>query len=80
MAIYFFHLCEGEDRVVDEEGRELPDMQAALAAAVAAARDIMAGDVRIGILPLNISIEIVESETRACAEVQFEDAVQIIKR
>ena len=41
---YFMHISDAHGFVVDEEGTELPDDAAARAEAIAAARDVMAGD------------------------------------
>ena len=45
---YFMHISDANGFVEDEEGRELPGDEAARKEAVAAARDIMAGDLRGG--------------------------------
>ena len=58
MKRYFFDLNECGSFTVDEEGREMHDLEAAIAAALADARDWMAGEVRRGQLCLACHIEI----------------------
>jgi hypothetical protein len=45
---YFMHIADGNGFVEDEEGCELPDDATARDRAVAAARDVMASDLRDG--------------------------------
>jgi hypothetical protein len=78
MGRYYFHLHEGDDVIADDEGRDLTDMQAALQRATIDAREIIAGDVRAGVIPLHCRIEIVELETGTHADLPFLNAVQII--
>jgi len=63
MPIFYFHVCNGTGFVEDEDGQELPGMEAARALALVSARDIMAADVRAGELDLASFIE-VEDENR----------------
>lgn len=53
MPIYFFHLYEDGACVEDEEGMWLTDDASAREVAVTAARDVLAGAVREGRLPLD---------------------------
>ena len=48
MAHYFFHLATPGKLIVDEEGRDLPGLDAARQEAVESARDIIADSLRDG--------------------------------
>jgi hypothetical protein len=48
MPRYYFHVDGPEDRLTDEEGVVLPDVEAAWYQAVRSAREIIRADVRIG--------------------------------
>jgi hypothetical protein len=48
MAVYFFHLATPGKLVVDEEGRDLPGLEAATQEAVDSARDIIADALKDG--------------------------------
>jgi hypothetical protein len=61
MARFFFHLREGDGRLLDEEGAELA-FEAIDATALEAVRSLIAADVRDGRIDLNGSLE-VEDET-----------------
>ncbi|HMJ92736.1 MAG TPA: hypothetical protein VK472_01420 [Allosphingosinicella sp.] len=79
MPRFYFHLCDGTGFVEDEEGRELADPEAARVLAIRAARDVMAGEMRSGVLDLSSFIE-VEDETRSLLfTVGFEEAVRVRK-
>ena len=41
MAVYYFHLLDGNDELRDEEGVELPTLEAMEAQAMEAARSIL---------------------------------------
>ena len=79
MPRFYFHVCNGNGFVEDEEGQELPDLEAARAAAISAARDIMARDVQRGALDLSSFIEIEDPEHRLVHTLGFEDAVDLGK-
>lgn len=72
---YFFHLRESGDYVVDEEGRELPDIAAAEAAARMNARSVIAGEAMAGKLPLAACIEVDDEQGQRVLDLPFRDAV-----
>jgi hypothetical protein len=80
MPWFYFHVCNGNGFVEDEEGQELPDLDAARATAVRAARDIMAADVQRGALDLSSFIEIEDVDHQLVHTLGFEDAVDLGKR
>lgn len=75
--LYRFNLIEGANIVSDVEGLDLPDIVAARAYAIAAARSIMADDVLCGALALSHSIEIATENGTRLMNVLFADAVAI---
>jgi hypothetical protein len=80
MPRYYFHVCNGNGFVQDEEGEELPNVDAARLAAIRSARSIMASDVQRGILDLSSFIEIEDSEKRLVLTLGFQDAVDLTQR
>jgi hypothetical protein len=80
MPRFYFHVCNGNGFVEDEEGQELPDLDAARESAVRSARSIMADDVQRGMLDLSSFIEIEDSENRLVHTLGFGDAVDLTER
>lgn len=60
MPRFFFHLQEAEQRIQDDVGIELPDVQAALDYAEQAARDILSDEVRQGEVVDQESIQVID--------------------
>ena len=77
MPHYYLHVCNGNGFVEDEEGQELPDLDAARAAAIRGARDIMADDIRRGELDPASFIEVEDSDHHYLFTLQFSEAVRI---
>jgi hypothetical protein len=80
MPRYYFHVCNGTGFVQDEEGEELPDLEAARLAAIRSARSIMASDVQRGILDLSSFIEIEDSEKRLALTLGFQEALDMTRQ
>lgn len=80
MPVYYLHICNGAGFVEDEEGQALADDEAARAEAIAAARDIMAAELRNGELDLGSFIEVENSERKLLFTITFADAVTIRER
>jgi hypothetical protein len=76
MPRFFFNLHGGLD-VRDREGLILAGEEEALVEAIRNARDIMAEDVRRGLLCLNDSIEVVDTGGARVLTLAFRDAVAI---
>jgi hypothetical protein len=76
MARYYFHLCDGSDLLLDEEGRDLEAGQIA-GAALAEARSIIAGDATTGHIYLDQRIEVHDPGGKLVHCLSFEDAVQV---
>ena len=76
MALFYFVLILGLRTTDDHEGQEHPDWTSARAAAVRAARSIMASDVLEGCLDLNGRIQVTNNSDGSTEEVVFRDAVE----
>lgn len=70
-------MCNGDGFTQDEEGREVPDESAARSAALAGARDIMAGEMRAGQLNPASFIEVEDSEHRHLFTLSFSEAYTV---
>jgi hypothetical protein len=77
MPRYFFHIADGE-RFPDEEGVVLADIRAAIQAAAAGAREIVAEDLKEGkALSLDHYIEVHDESGHVVAIVTFREAVGV---
>ena len=76
MPRYFFHL-QNDEFVRDDEGRDLPGIDAARRAAEADARTMAAESVRSGILNLAHFVEVEGEDGKALFRVSFGDAVEV---
>lgn len=76
MAQYFFDLRNSLD-VMDEEGRECDDLDAAKACAVAEARHVASDDVLGGSLDTSHRIDVRDADGDVVASVSFGEAVAI---
>lgn len=76
MARYFFHV---HDSIVvrDEQGVELPDLEAAATLAVTAAREIASEQVKAGSLDLEHRIHVADRDGMVLHTVTFRDAVAV---
>ena len=79
MPRFYFHVCNGNGFVEDDKGQELPDLEAARAAAIKAAREIMAADLQRGALDLSSFIEIEDVDRQLVHTLGFEEAVDLSK-
>ena len=77
MPRFYFHISNGHGFIEDEEGVELPDEQAARSNAIEAARDVMAGDLREGLLDLGWFIEVEDEAHRLLFTLTFAEAVTV---
>ncbi|HZG08782.1 MAG TPA: hypothetical protein VEZ70_07380 [Allosphingosinicella sp.] len=76
MPRIFFHLREGENILLDDEGVVM-DAAAVPEKALRTARDIVAHDAREGRINLGCSLEIRDEAGVAVHTLRFEDAVEI---
>jgi hypothetical protein len=77
MPVFFFHLCNGNGFVEDEEGQELSDAPTARTKAVEAMRDLISGEVRNGTLNMSSFIEIEDDHHELIETVTFADAIAV---
>ena len=75
MPRFYFHVCNGNGFVEDEEGQELPDADAARVTATHEARNVMADELRSGELDLSSFIEVENEARELIFTVHFHQAV-----
>ena len=76
MPRFFFHLFD-DTVVLDEEGRELPDAEAAKQEGISNARQIACAEVMEGHLGLNHRIEVTDVNDSPVATITFKDVVKL---
>ena len=75
MTRYFFHICSRTERIEDWEGADFDTLEAALAEARLAAREILAEDLRKGQVDETRRFEIVDDQGRLVGRLPFQDAI-----
>ena len=79
MARYFLHLRDHSEEILDPEGVELADLGSARQAALAAARDVIASDIRrSGVIDLRFRIDVEDEAAEIVHRLSFAEAVTII--
>ena len=78
MSLYFFHLRDHVDLLLDDEGREFAALDEIAASALADARGIMAEEVRGGRIRLDQRIDVEDSAGALVHRLEFQDAVEIV--
>lgn len=73
------HLRDGGDDVLDDDGVELPDLEAVKSATLIVARDIMAGDLRNGEIDLRFQIDVENEAGAVVYSLPFEEAVRVTR-
>jgi hypothetical protein len=76
MPLYYFNLHDSMD-IIDDEGRDLPDISAARAEAINAAHEIMCEQVRSGKIDLSSRIEVEDRDRRPVLTLPFRAVVKI---
>jgi hypothetical protein len=79
MPLFYLHVCDGDGFNEDEEGHNLPDLEAARAAAIRGARDLMAEEMRRGELNPASFIEVEDSNHNHLFTLLFSDAYRVMK-
>jgi hypothetical protein len=77
MARYFMHLVDSTDFTLDPDGMELPP-EAVAGAALLAARDCIAGDVKNGVLDFHYRIDVHDESGEMVHSLRFADALEIV--
>jgi hypothetical protein len=75
--MYFFHLRNGVDVLLDPDGRQI-ERNSIAAAALAEARAIVAADAGSGTIDLNQKIEVQDSNGKIVHRIEFEDSVRVV--
>jgi hypothetical protein len=78
LSLYFFHLRDGEDVLLDPEGRQLDGPGAVAKAALAEARSIISDDVLQGRVDLHYRIDVEDSDRNLVHRLHFADAIEIV--
>ena len=78
MALYFLHLRDGSDEILDPEGKELPSLDALRGWALNSARDVISGDVKRGIVDFRFRVDAENEQGEIVYSLPFENAVSII--
>lgn len=78
MSLYFFHLRDGEDILLDPDGRDLPDLEAVAGQALKEARSILSHEVLSGTVHLDQRIDVEDGKGRLVHALEFSQAVQIV--
>ena len=76
MPRYFFHIRNSE-RTDDEEGRELPDLDAAREFALEGARELVCADIKKGWLNLDHHIDVADEAGAVLFRLTFREAFTI---
>lgn len=77
MARYHFHAHDHSGLVKDEEGQDLPGLDAARQMALRSARAIMGEDVKEGCLDLRGRIDVADGDGQVVFTLPFHDALSI---
>ena len=78
MAQYFLHLRDSVDELLDPEGQEFADLDALKKAVLISARDLLAGDVRNGIIDLRYRIDAENADGEIVYTLPFKHAFSVI--
>jgi hypothetical protein len=78
VALYFFHLLDGSDLLLDPEGRNVARPETIAGIALDEARSLISHEAREGRIDLDQRIEVRDAHGSLIHTVEFADAVQII--
>lgn len=79
LSLYYFHLRDGIDTLLDLEGRQLDGPDAIAKAALREARGIISDDANTGTIRLDQRIEVEDAAGTVVYRIAFTDAVRIIR-
>lgn len=74
----YLHVRDGVDQMLDPDGSDLPDLDAAISSAIAGARDLLAVDMKSGLLDLRYRIDIENGDGGILHTLPFADAFTCI--
>lgn len=75
---YFLHLRDSTDDLLDTEGQELADLEEVRSKVMIAARDVIAGDLRNGLIDLRYRIDAENGAGEIVYTLAFRHAFSII--
>ena len=78
MTLYFLHLRDSVDELLDPEGQEYADLEALKKAVLFSGRDLLAGDIRNGIVDLRYRLDAENSQGQIVYTLPFKHAFSII--
>ena len=79
MALYFLHLRDGTDEILDPEGREFPNMEAVRRTVLESARDVLGNEIKSGgVMDLRYRIDAEDESGTVVYSLPFRHAVNII--
>ena len=78
MARYFMHLRDSVDELLDPEGREFATMEELRTAVLFSARDLIAGDIRNGVIDYRYRIDAEDEQGVIVYSLGFKHAFSII--
>jgi len=78
VARYFMHLRDGTEQLLDPEGLEYASLDAVRKAVLIAARDLMMGDIREGVIDFRFRIDVEDEAGEIIYSLPFKHAVNII--
>jgi len=80
MPLFYFHLRDGEDVLLDPDGLELDDRATIARRALIEARSILSQDMLEGRINLNQHIDVADGGGLIVHSLWFCDAVQIVRK
>jgi hypothetical protein len=80
MALYYFHLSDGHQALIDPEGRDVADSSQIGDLALREARAMIAQDALAGRIMLDQFIEVRDESGKLVHRLSFRDAVTMIDR
>lgn len=78
MPLYYFHLRDGVDVLIDPEGSELTDLAAAQRQAMVAARSLLSVDALEGRLRLDLRLDVEDEHGNIVHRLPFAAAVEVV--
>lgn len=80
MALFFFHLRDGVDRLLDPDGRDLPDIQAVKQSSLREARGLISHEALCGQINMAQAIEVEDDVGVIVHRLDFHKAVTIVAK
>ena len=74
---YFLHLRDGTNEILDPEGLEFLDLDALRAGVLKNVRDVMSGDIRLGVIDFRYRVEAEDEAGTVVHTLHFKDAAEI---